>query len=280
VDALEVEVIRRDIRQDADLIRLVSDAAEDDAASGRLEDRDVDIVATEDLSRTTRTGPVTGVDEPLVDEHPVGCRRPDMATREQEDVRDEAGDSALAVRAADGDDRDAPLRVPNPGRRARPGRSDPPAPAGDGPFLAWCQMGPSTRGRVPLGERKRRLGDRLGSFGAAPRKRHQPVARVRRQMDGHTPGPLVELRSKAADPCGHRRDGPWLAAQRDRRAEADERVARRCALAIPGPTPPDGDLDLHDRLEPVDVWSLEQSDLDEAHGSGRITSRRPGTNTG
>src|SRR5439155_20875268 len=34
-----------------------------------------------------------------------------------------------------------------------------------------------------------------------------------------------------------------------------------------------GDLDLHHRLEPVDVRALEQSDLDESHGRPRIAPR-------
>ena len=49
-------------------------------------------------------------------------------------------------------------------------------------------------------------------------------------------------------------------------------VAARVALAVPGPPPADGDLQLDHRLEPVDVGALEESDLDQSHGPGRIPS--------
>ena len=54
--------------------------------------------------------------------------------------------------------------------------------------------------------------------------------------------------------------------------EVDQRVASRIALAVPGPAPPDGDLELDHRLEPVDVRTFEQAGLDQAHGPGRIAS--------
>ena len=50
--------------------------------------------------------------------------------------------------------------------------------------------------------------------------------------------------------------------------EVDERVAPGIALPVPGPPPADRDLDLDHRLEPVDVGTLEQADLDQAHGPG------------
>ena len=52
-------------------------------------------------------------------------------------------------------------------------------------------------------------------------------------------------------------------------------MATGIALAVPGPPPPDGDLQLDHRLQPVDVGSLEQADLDQSHGPGRIATRRP-----
>ena len=42
------------------------------------------------------------------------------------------------------------------------------------------------------------------------------------------------------------------------------------ALAVPGPPPADGDLELDHRLEPVDVRAFEQAGLDQSHGPGRI----------
>ena len=67
------------------------------------------------------------------------------------------------------------------------------------------------------------------------------------------------------DGSGRSRDG-------NVRAEQDQGVATRVALAVPRAPPPDGDLDLDHRLEPVDVRSLEQADLDQSHGLGRIAS--------
>ena len=53
---------------------------------------------------------------------------------------------------------------------------------------------------------------------------------------------------------------------RGRGAQPDEGVPPGIALAVPGPPPTDGDLDLDHRLEPVDVRSFEQADLDQSHG--------------
>ena len=50
-----------------------------------------------------------------------------------------------------------------------------------------------------------------------------------------------------------RGDGVGPVAGRDGGAEADQRVAARVALAVPGPPPADGDLELDHRLEPVDI---------------------------
>jgi hypothetical protein len=43
VDALQVEVVGRDVREHARVVRLVADAAQDDPAARGLEDRDVDV---------------------------------------------------------------------------------------------------------------------------------------------------------------------------------------------------------------------------------------------
>jgi len=57
---------------------------------------------------------------------------------------------------------------------------------------------------------------------------------------------------------------------RDGRAKVDECVPPGIALAVPGPTPPDGDLELDHRLQPVDVGAFEEAGLDQSHGPGRI----------
>ena len=70
----------------------------------------------------------------------------------------------------------------------------------------------------------------------------------------------------AAIGSGHSRGG-------HRRAQPDEGVAARVALAVPRPATTDRDLHLDHRLEPVDVRALEQADLDQSHGPGRIATR-------
>src|SRR6266508_3796494 len=47
------------------------------------------------------------------------------------------------------------------------------------------------------------------------------------------------------------------------------------ALPVPCPAPPDRDLQLGHRLQPVDVRALEQPDLDESHDPGRIARGPP-----
>ena len=79
-------MVRADVRDDADLVRLVAHAAQDEAAAGRLEDGDVEVRPAEDLQCPARPGPVAGIDHPLVDEDAVGRRRADAPLRPEEDV--------------------------------------------------------------------------------------------------------------------------------------------------------------------------------------------------
>ena len=69
--------------------------------------------------RAAGTRPVARVDHPLVDEDAVRGGRPDMLARDDEDVGDEPGHRALAVRPRDGHDRDAPVGVAEPLGRGR-----------------------------------------------------------------------------------------------------------------------------------------------------------------
>ena len=89
-------------------------------------------------------------------------------------------------------------------------------------------------------------------------------------MDGEPAAALAVVGPQAPDPGDDRRDRIGPVAGRDVGAEADERVAPGIALAVPGPPPADGDLELDHRLEPVDIRTLEQAGLDQAHGPGRI----------
>jgi hypothetical protein len=98
-------------------------------------------------------------------------------------------------------------------------------------------------------------------------------------MDGQAAGRLAVVRTQPAEPGRDRRHGVGPAAGGDRGAELDEGMARRLPLAVERATPPDRELDLDHRLQPVDVGALEESNLDQSHGPGRIASegrRAPG----
>ena len=89
-----------------------------------------------------------------------------------------------------------------------------------------------------------------------------------RRPPGPSPWSVRRRRSHAASvtiPSGHPRGGT-------RGPEPDERVALGIALAVPGPPPADGDLELDHRLQPVDVGSFEQAGLDQSHGPDRIAT--------
>ena len=137
-------------------------------------------------------------------------------------------------------------------------------------FLGAGQVGVPRRRDVALGQGERRLGQGQRPLGADPREGDDPVPRVRRAMDGHPAAALAVVGAQPADPGDDRRDRIGPVAGRDRRAEVDQRVAAGVALAVPGPPPADGDLELDHRLEPVDVGPFEQAGLDQSHGPGRI----------
>ena len=80
-------------------------------------------------------------------------------------------------------------------------------------------------------------------------------------------------RAKAARPPCERLDRFRPLTLREAGTEANEGVAGGYPLAEPCPAPTHGHLDLDHRLQPVDVGSLEEPDLDQSHGSGRIAMR-------
>ena len=112
----------------------------------------------------------------------------------------------------------------------------------------------------------------LRPFRADPRERDDPVPRIGRPMDRHAAAALAVVGAQSADPGDDRDDAVRPVPRRDRRAEEDQRMATRIALPVPGPPPTDRDFELHDRLEPVHVGSLEKAGLDQSHGPGRIAS--------
>src|SRR5436305_8425806 len=99
------------------------------------------------------------------------------------------------------------------------------------------------------------------------------MAGIRRAVDGDAAASLAVIDAQPPDPADELRDGQRPVARRYGGAEVDQRVAARAPLAVPRPAPPDGELDLDHRLEPVHVRALEEPDLDQSHGSRRITLR-------
>ena len=132
---------------------------------------------------------------------------------------------------------------------------------------------------VGAGETSRSARARAASVSVSARSRpvhgnvDDPVARVGRAVDRQSAAPLAVLEPQPPDPGDDAGDVVRPLARRDVGPEADQRVSPRVALAVPGPAPADGHLDLDHRLQPVDVRALEQTDLDQSHGPGRIASR-------
>jgi len=91
-------------------------------------------------------------------------------------------------------------------------------------------------------------------------------------MHGDAATALAVVIAKSADPGDERIDRHRPIPSRNDGAEVHERMPARAALPVPCPASPDSDLELDHRLEPVDVRSLEQPDLDESHGPRRIAS--------
>src|SRR6185369_2826642 len=97
-------------------------------------------------------------------------------------------------------------------------------------------------------------------------------------MHGDRPaGAVREGAAQPPNPDGEPRDASRLRRPSDGRGEADECVWLGLALAIPGAPAADRDLELHRRLEPVQVGSVELAHLDQAHGPARIATGRSRT---
>jgi hypothetical protein len=91
-------------------------------------------------------------------------------------------------------------------------------------------------------------------------------------MDGDAACALVVLRPEPPDPRHEGGDGIGPVAGGNGFAEPDQGVAAGHPLAVPGTAPAERDLDLHRGLEAVDVGSVKQADLDQAHGPRRIAA--------
>ena len=93
-------------------------------------------------------------------------------------------------------------------------------------------------------------------------------------MDRQPAAALAVVGAQPADPGDDGGDAVRPVAGGHRRPQVDQGVRSRVALPVPGPAPSDGDLELDHRLEPVDVGTFKEAGLDQAHGPGRIASRR------
>ena len=130
----------------------------------------------------------------------------------------------------------------------------------------------SPRTWVESGDREpdRGVGDGLGPTALLPRERDDPVPRLGAAMDRRLwrrrrvadPGDVVQSADPRRD-VAHRR---WCRLQRNAATEPDDRVAARRSDAVPGASAADDDLDLHRRLQAIEVRAIKQPDLDEPHG--------------
>src|SRR5215212_9908252 len=86
------------------------------------------------------------------------------------------------------------------------------------------------------------------------------------------------LPSEPSNPVRQPRDARGLAGARHGGTEPYERVALGLALAVPGASPADCDLELDRRRQPVEVGPVQQANLDQSHGPRRIATgpERPG----
>src|SRR3954454_17364021 len=92
-------------------------------------------------------------------------------------------------------------------------------------------------------------------------------------MDREPTDAFAVIGPEPADPMDQAVDRKRPAVRGYGGAQADERVSPRAPLPVPRPTASDRHLDLDHRLEPVDVRSIEEADLDHAHGRPRIAPR-------
>ena len=182
VDALEVEVVGRDVRDDRGVVRLVPEAAKQETAPCRLEDRDVHARIGQDHARSGGAGEVTFFDHRLVDEDAVRDRGPRVPPGRPEDAGDHPRRRRLPVRPGDAHGRDAPLRVADPRRRVGRGGGDALHRPGDPPLVIPIR---SPRTWVEPGDREpdRGVGDGLGPTALLPRERDDPVPRLGAAMD-------------------------------------------------------------------------------------------------
>ena len=142
---------------------------------------------------------------------------------------------------------------------------DPGRPASEQAGLAAGQAGGPGRRDVALDQAEGGLRDRPGPAGRASTERSRssgPGSDERWTARPARPWPW-STRRRRSQARQRRRRRPASPGRGPRWPEPDQGVAGRVPLAVPGPSPADGHLDLDHRLEPVDVGALEQADLDQ-----------------
>ena len=261
-----------DVGQDAGVVRLVAHAAQDDAAPGRLEDRDVDVAAGGSAGR--RRGRSSRRARSSARRR---GRRPRSSSR-----RDARPDR----RSASAGGWSSTCRWSPRWRSSESGaRHRGPRPAGGrgAPAIrsvqrarirSWAPVRRTRRAGVAASVRQghRRFGDQPRPFRTDPWIGHDPVARIGRAMDPDPADALGPLAPEATGPAGNATTASGQPRGRRRAPRWTSAWRARLALAVPGPAAADGDLELDHRLEPVDVGTFEESDLDQSHGPARIAS--------
>ena len=134
-------------------------------------------------------------------------------------------------------------------------RRDPRLPALDDALLRAGEADPSAGGHGTAREVHGGLGDRAGSFRPRPRPRDDPSSRVGRAVDAASAAARARRgpRAAGATQAAIVGDGVGPVTRTAPGARGGPAASGRHPGAGPGPRTADGDLDLHHRLEPVDV---------------------------
>ena len=279
-------MVRAHVGDQRGLVGRVAHATQHQAAPRGLQDRHVHVVAAEHPARALGAGQVALLHDPVADDHAVRRREAHPAATGTQDGADHAGRGGLAVRAADADDRDVPVGVADPARRVGAGPLDGIERPRQGPAAARA----GARHDAALHEHDGSLSDAFRPALLPPRERDDPMPGLGGAMDRHRDAARPPFRDQPAvragdpmetpDPLRHRHDGLGCIRRADRRTETDASVRFGHPVAIPGAPTPDGQLDLHGRLQPVQVRPVEQADLHASHRPRRIAAHpTPGQRT-
>ena len=202
-------MVGRDVGQDARVVRLVADAAQDDPAARRLEHGDVDVAPGQDLLGAARPGPVARLDHPLVDEDAVRRGRPDVAARPRSRMWVISRVDGASCRWCPVIDTIgiAPVGVADPGRRRRPGRRRS-ARVQRASSRSWAPVSWAVRDGDTSRSARASAASAIVRARSAPdpREGDDPVARVGRAVDRQAAAALAVVGPQPPDPGGERGD--------------------------------------------------------------------------